>query len=131
MQVRNARLYASFSELRAAKSGIIPVFYSPELLVIRDGESILPLFFSLADLHASWADSKRNRDFERKKRGQAGSSEKEDANAKTEDPSLTVKVVNLVQLLAKQADLVSNRQKFFDFHGTDERRCRPAEPDCA
>ncbi|PHJ15960.1 tic22-like family protein [Cystoisospora suis] len=105
-EIRNARLYASLSELHAAKRATIPVFYSPELLVIRDGESILPLFFSLADLHAAWPHGKRNRNF-RRKRSKAGAREEDDASAKEEDPSRPVKVVNLVHLLAKQADLAA------------------------
>ncbi|KEP65365.1 UNVERIFIED_CONTAM: hypothetical protein HHA_286050 [Hammondia hammondi] len=115
-QVRNARRQSGISGFREGTD--VPVFYVDDLLVERDGDSVLPLFFSLEDLQTAW-NKQREKEEEmtkkaekkRRARGEQGEEERdeeEDRERETRRQRLRqkppVKVMNLLKLLLVQAE---------------------------
>ncbi|EPR59415.1 hypothetical protein TGGT1_286050 [Toxoplasma gondii GT1] len=115
-QVRNARRQSGFRGFREGTD--VPVFYVDDLLVERDGDSVLPLFFSLEDLQTAWNKQRekeeemtKKREKARKARGEQGDEERdeeEDRERETRRQRLRqkppVKVMNLLKLLLVQAE---------------------------
>ncbi|CBZ51645.1 hypothetical protein NCLIV_014390 [Neospora caninum Liverpool] len=114
-QVQNARRHSRLSGFR--EEAEIPLFYVDDLVVERDGDSVLPLFFSLEDLQKAWDDQREKeeleeRERERQQRPRVGPGEddvkhKEEREREKRRQRLRqkppVKVMNLLKLLLVQA----------------------------